>query len=428
VTLGVQAAVDRPADAGAGEVSRPDPPSRWRYVVLFTLLLVNVVNYADRSLVSVLAQPIKIDLGLGDTELGLLSGLAFAVVYSLLSLPMARVADSGRQRLVIMASAVVWSAMTVAGGFARSFAQLAVSRLGVAIGEAGLQPASHSLICSLFDVRRRALALSVFTIGTPLGIAACSAIGGLLADRGGWRLAFFVVGGASIVTAPLARFILPRGQARVGPATQIAPVVRRLFSLRPYRTLWIAFALAGSYGYTSGTFAAAFYMRTFGLTAGQVGAVYGVVLGAAGIVAVLGGGFLQDVVAKGSFPRAMSLLALGLLISAGCAVTGWLTPNLAFSVVMVTTSQMLYLAIAAPLFAVAQSVVEPEQRGMSSAVMNMAGGLVAATLGPLLAGMISDALTPSLGVHALRVALVVMCIFLVLASAGFFATARALRD
>ena len=181
----------------------------WRMIaILATLLLINAFSQIDRILPFILAESIKYDLNLSDTEMGLLTGLAFAVCYSLLSLPLARESDRGSPRLVLVSCILLWSAMTAFGGFAASFLLLALTRLGVAIGEAGAVPAGHALIARKIRPERRGLAIGLFAMGVPLGTMIGFAAGGAIGDALGWRTAMVSAGAIGFVIGLLA-FIVP---------------------------------------------------------------------------------------------------------------------------------------------------------------------------------------------------------------------------
>ncbi len=162
--------------------------------MLALLVLLYVINYIDRQILSVLLEPIKQELEVSDTAMGLLTGLAFALFYTTAGIPIARWADRGSRRKVVVVGVVVWSAMTALSGLARNFVQLALARVGVGIGEATLSPAAHSLISDAFPPERRATALGIYNIGGNVGIMLGFMLGGWIGEAFGWRMAFFVVG------------------------------------------------------------------------------------------------------------------------------------------------------------------------------------------------------------------------------------------
>jgi MFS family permease len=234
----------------ASPASTPRPGSGYANYVLGVLVLLYIVNYVDRQVLAVLLQPIKEELAVSDTAMGLLTGLAFAFFYTTAGIPIARMADRGTRVTVITIGVIVWSGMTVLSGFARSFAQLAAARVGVGVGEAALSPAAHSLLSDYFPATRRATALSIYNIGGNLGIMLGFIAGGWIGEVLGWRTAFFVVGLPGLAAALLVRLTVrepPRGAIEGIDADSGVPSVREVFahmgSLRSFRHLAFAASL-----------------------------------------------------------------------------------------------------------------------------------------------------------------------------------------
>lgn len=387
-----------------------------RLVIVLTLL--NTVNYMDRALVAVLAQPIKTDLALTDVELGLLSGFAFALVYSLLALPLSRVIDTGRHRLVILASTAVWSIMTTLGAFANSFWSLAAMRVGVALGEAGLHPASHSLISLRLPLLTRGKALAIFSLGLPLGVGAGSIFGGWLSDDHGWRQAFLVLGPVGLLLLPVIWWAIPATReppeadeiaAEPHEKIRLLPAIRILWTQRVFRYLFCGQAILSMFGFALTSFIGAFFMRIHGWSALETGSFIAASNGI-GSLGLLAGGALFDAGNK-RWPRhAMLPVVVALVISGLAAPIGWLSPHAAISVIFATLATLFYLFGAVPTIAMAQSITAPHLRATSSALMTLSASLIGATLGPLFAGAISDALTSSFGARALAWSLSAMSI------------------
>ncbi|WP_369059564.1 MFS transporter [Caulobacter sp. 73W] len=274
---------------------RDDNYSRgWRAVFLLVgLFLVSVLCQVDRILPFILSEAIKTDLALSDTQIGLINGLAFAVCYSLLSLPLARAADQGSPRVVLVGCALVWSAMTALGGLAMGFAFLAFTRFGVAIGEAGAIPSGHALIARKISPERRGLAIGIFAMGIPLGTMAGFSLGGLINDALGWRVALFAAAAAGVVIA-LITWITAGPTPPIKRASVAAqPFIRsamQLLSSPQYR--WV-FAAALAVGFATApfyAFATPFLIRTHGFTTAQAGLAFGVLQGLLGIAGTMLGG------------------------------------------------------------------------------------------------------------------------------------------
>lgn len=386
--------------------------------LVLTLTLLNTINYTDRALLSILAQPIKADLGLSDLQIGLLSGFAFALVYSLLALPLSRIIDKGYHKVAIIGSTIVWSAMTALGGFANSFWSLAVMRVGVALGEASLHPASHSLISLRLPVSARGRALAFFSIGLPLGVGLGSFFGGWLSDDHGWRTAFLVLGPVGLLTVPLLLLVLPSTKEQVRaqtgghpPGSTFADLTNALAILwkrRVFRFLFLGQAIISMFGFSLTAFIGAFFMRVHDWSALQTGSFIAFSNGLGGSVGLLLGGVAFDFVGK-RWPRLQMLpIAGALLLSGILAIVAWVVPNSLISTVCAFLATFLYLTAAVPPIAMAQSVAEPHMRATASALMMLSASLIGATGGPLLVGAISDFLTPLYGARGIAWALVVI--------------------
>jgi predicted MFS family arabinose efflux permease len=204
--------------------SRPQPLG----LVLGVLLVVYVLNFLDRQIVNILAEPIRRDLDLSDTQIGLMTGIAFAAFYTFLGIPIARFADKPTTNRVglIAGALVIWSGMTALCGQAQSFLQLLLARIGVGVGEAGCSPAAHSLIADLAPPEKRASAMAIYALGIPVGTLLGMLIGGLLADAYGWRMAFVVVGLPGVLLAGAVILLLrdPRRAAAMRAATAAQPL------------------------------------------------------------------------------------------------------------------------------------------------------------------------------------------------------------
>ena len=225
----------------------------YRSYALALLVVVNVFNYLDRQILSILLESIKRDLQLSDTALGFLTGIAFALFYTFAGIPIARWADRGLRRTIMALGLAVWSGMTTLTGLAQSFTQLALARIGVGVGEAACSPPAHSLLSDYFPPERRGTALSIFSLGVPIGIMIGYLSGGWINQYFGWRTAFFVVGLPGLLLAVVVRLTLrepPRGHSEslqtstsVTPADSFPDVLRFMWRLRSFRHLSLAAAL-----------------------------------------------------------------------------------------------------------------------------------------------------------------------------------------
>ena len=422
---------------GGSERARPGeppvtdgPPTAGRGgVILGLLLLINVVNFVDRQLPFILIGAIKADLHLSDAQIGLMAGLAFAVVYSVAALPLAHAADRWSPRWVLILSLSAWSVMTAISGLANSFTQLVLARMGVAASEAGCTPSAHAMLARVISPRRRALALAVFSLGVPIGSTLGLALGGWISDVADWRSAFFIVGVPGLGIAIVSWFVLPTlPAAAVGGAAPPAfwATVRRLFALHAFRYMAAGSAFYACGSYAINVFAPAFLMRVHGLTAGQAGLRMGIVFGVGGLIGTFAGGVLADRLARFSEAWRQYLPAIGQWLSLPLALGAWLAPNLNVATVLLALSYMLGLLYFAPTFAAAQSLVPDRIRATASAVLIFCLTIVGSSVGPLVVGWISDLLVPQFGILSLRYALCSMAVTIALSAICFQLAGRAL--
>ena len=384
--------------------------------VLAVLGLVSVLNYYDRNLITILVEPMKRDLHLSDSDVGLLTGIGFALMYSTLGIPVARLADRYGRAKLLAAALTAWSLMTVLSGRAVNFTTMLFARVGVGIGEAGGLPASHALVADYFSPTSRGKALSVIGICGALGISLALAGGGLINDWRGWRMAFYVGGLPGLVLSGLVLFTV-RERDIANPLTS-APPSQLAISLRTvFATLWrrrsyvhlcagLGIAAIGAYGQFAWT--PAFLMRTYHLSAGRVGTYYSAVVGPASIIAVFVGGALNDWLVKRDRRWPLWLLALCFAITVPASLIFFLVHNFALAMVMTLLTTVVGSLWVAPSYAIVQNLAGPHMRAIAAAIFMMIVNIVGLGLGPYLTGVLSDYLTPTFGSRALAVSLCVI--------------------
>lgn len=366
-------------------------------MLLAALFLVSVFAQVDRILPFILAEAIKADLALSDTQIGLLTGIVFALCYVLLSLPMARLSDRGSPRGVLLACMLVWSAMTALGGGAAGFASLAASRFGVALGEAGAVPSSHAIIARRIAPARRGIAIGIFSMGIPLGTMLGFGLGGWIGQTHGWRTAMVAAGSFGIVVAIVAALATgPTPPVRRAPGAAsfrresiglIAdPACRALLVL----AVCIGFAAAPFYA-----FAAPFLMRAHGFGTAQAGLVFGLAQGGLGAIGtVLGGRSFDRAVRDGS--ASLLRVPMRAFAVAGIALAGGLFVPTAWLSVALMMPAMFAFAFTLPFaFGAAHLVAGPGREAIAASLAMIASGLIGPALGPILVGIISDAATAS---------------------------------
>ncbi|MEQ9449393.1 MAG: MFS transporter [Rhodospirillaceae bacterium] len=272
-----------------------------RGYALGLLLLLYLSNYLDRQILAILLEPIKLDLGLSDAQLGFLSGIAFAIFFATLGIPIAMWADRTSRRNVVVVALAAWSGMTMLCGFAVNFWQLVLARIGVAVGEAGGAPPAHSMISDLYAPHERATAMAVYSLGAPFGIFCGFLIGGWVNVENGWRAAFFVVGAPGLLLALVIRFTLrePRRGAADGlqdtaPAPPLAEVLRFIWGQRSLVHMLAAATLTALAGYGAIIWQPVFLIRSFGLETDEVGLALALIIGIGGSIGTYFGGLMAD--------------------------------------------------------------------------------------------------------------------------------------
>ncbi len=410
----------------------------WRsWYALGLLFVVYVFNFIDRSILSILNQPIKEELGLSDTQMGFLGGVAFAIFYTFVGIPVARLADTSVRRNVVAVSLAIWSGMTVVCGFVLNFPQLLLARIGVAVGEAGGSPPSHSMISDLFPSSRRATALGIYALGIPAGGMIGSLMGGWLNEAYDWRTAFMVVGAPGLVLALIVRFTLRepvRGASDLKPETvptmlPVLGVFRFLWSRRSFRFMVLGAALHSFVGYGVGYWIPAFLIRSHHLGTALIGELL-FYLGFAGLLGTFLGGYLGDRFALRDQRWYVWLPALATIGAIPFSLFFYLWDDYRVAMIVAILPAMLGAYYLAPTFALTQAMVGLRMRAMAASIMLFIVNLIGMGLGPQLTGILSDVLNAhtSLGIESLRWALVCVLMVNVAAAWCYFVAAKDLRE
>jgi MFS family permease len=389
----------------------------YKTAVLSLLVLAYTFNFIDRTIVATIGQAIKVDLKITDTQLGLLGGLSFAILYTLLGIPIARLAERWSRVSIISLALVAWSGFTVACGFAGNFVQLLAMRVGVGVGEAGCSPPAHSLISDYFEPRRRASALSIYAVGIPAGAMIGAIAGGWLAKTWGWRVAFMVVGAPGIVMALLVKLVIkepPRGHsdpperpilasdvtAHAAPGAggswlwselkELGGVTASLFGKWPVLNMVLGVTLASFAGYGAGQFGAPYFIRAFGLDYATVGLIFGLIGGFSALVGTLAGGFITDWAAKRGARWYSLVPAIGLAIATPIYILAYRQPDWKIAALILLAPGMFSYTYLGPTFGVVQNVVETRRRATAAAVLFLFLNIIALGGGPLFTGWIID--------------------------------------
>jgi len=379
------------------ETTRDDARQDGRGLVLAVLVLAYTFNFIDRTIISTIGQAIKEDLALTDTELGLLGGLAFAVFYTLLGIPIARLAERFNRVNIIAAATAVWSLFTALCGMAQNYWQLMVMRVGVGVGEAGLSPPAHSLISDLYPPEKRATALSIYSLGIPLGVMFGAAAGGWIAEHLSWRYAFLLVGLPGLLVAVAVKVLVrepPRGRWDAGGAAAAPPaftrVLARLFGNWGLIHMLAGVTLVSMAAYGVNQYSAAYFIRTFGLSYSTVGVVFGLVVGVSTGIGTLLGGAITDWAGR----RSVRWYALAPAIGVGLAFPmyfwAYSAPMWQWAAWILVLPGILHFTYVGPSFAVVQNAVEPRMRATAAAILLFVVNFVGLGIGPPLCGWMID--------------------------------------
>ena len=380
--------------------------------VLLALFAVSIISQIDRILPYIMAETIKNDLSLTDTQIVLLTGLAFAVCYTLLSLPLARISDRGSPRLVLVACTLAWSAMTALGSIASSFLFLAFTRFGVAFGEAGAMPAGHAIIARKIPPERRGLAIGLFAMGIPLGTMVGFGLGGSLSDTLGWRVALGAAGAFGGLIAILALVLIAptpplRLQQSGTPAQPFFESSARMLSSPAFRWLFIGAVAIGFASAPFYTFAAAFLMRTHELTASQAGLAFGLPQGLMGIIGTLLGGRLFDRSVKAGSRRLLAPPATLFLLGSITTSAGLFAPSAWLTIALFIPTMLSFAFILPFAFGAAHLIAGRGREAQATSLMMVGSGLLGPALGPLIVGLISDTGTASGASNGLALGLLI---------------------
>jgi len=395
----------------------PYATSRTAYYALGVLTLIYTISFIDRQLLAIMQESIKADLSLSDSQLGLLTGFAFALFYVAAGLPIARMADNGNRRNIVSASIFIWSCMTAITGFTQNFFQILLARIGVGIGEAGGNPPSQSMISDIFPPERRGTALGVYFTGVNIGIMFGFLLGGWLNEVFGWRVAFIVVGLPGVLVAGLLLLTVPepiRGllekKGRQSNAHTLKEVAGLLWNRRSFRHMAIGAGLQAFVLYSMASWMASFIIRSHGMSTSELGLWLAMILGVGGAIGVLGGGIIGDRLILRDKRWYMWLPVLVGLIS-------------------VPFSAYIYLADNATTALIFAIMVGARMRALSSAIVSLIVNLIGLGAGPFIIGFLSDSMAPKQGAESLRYAMLyVLPVVQFWCVCHFFLAAKTLRE
>ncbi|MFD2167445.1 spinster family MFS transporter [Thalassotalea euphylliae] len=405
----------------------------------YALILLTVVysfNFIDRQLLAILQEGIKADLGLSDSQLGLLTGFSFALFYVIAGIPIAKWADNGNRKNIISIALFLWSLMTAISGFVQNYLQLLLARIGVGIGEAGGSPPSHSIISDIYPPEKRASAIGFYSTGVNIGILFGFLLGGWLNEVFGWRTAFIVVGAPGILLAAVVWLTLKepvRGLMENKIASKDTPsfksVLHLLFSRKSFVHLALASALTAFVSYGLVSWAASFMIRIHAISTTELGIWLAMIIGVGGAIGVFGGGVAADKLARKDqrwyswLPALSGLIALPFLI-AFCLAS---SKNIALMCMVIPGIMAnVYLGT---VIATTHNLVGLKMRAMSSAILFLILNIIGLGLGPWIIGILSDLLSDDYGKESLRYAMLYVLPFVSFWSVcHFYRSARYLKQ
>lgn len=365
-------------------------------LVLILLTASYTVSFMDRTALGVLQERLKYDLQLSDWELGMMTGPAFAILYAVSGLPLARLAERVNRGRILAACLVIWSGMTMACGLARSFWGLFVARMGVGIGEAGGNPVAHSIMADVFPVAQRARAIAIYSLGAPLGAFLGAALVGVLAQHHDWRTVFMLLGPPGFVLALLVLWLMPRVERTGGSANPVEPpdnlaaVTRQLWAQPAFRHSAAGAALVVLVGYGVAAFLAPLLLREHHLPIARVGVVGGLVNGIAAGVGTLLGGYLSDRLVKQNRKATALLAAAAAVLGAPLLMFGCVTPDTSLAVAALFAGTLAIYCYLAPTFALVYDLAPKRTHATTTAVFYLIMNLLGTGMGPPLIGAASD--------------------------------------
>lgn len=428
-----------PTPEQTSDPAAPPNPYASKRAAWYALVLLTIVysfNFIDRQLLAILQESIKADLGLSDSQLGLLTGFAFAIFYVTAGIPIARWADRANRRDIVALSLFIWSFMTALSGFVQNFMQLLLARIGVGIGEAGGSPPSHSIVSDIFPPNRRATAIGFYSMGVSIGILFGFLAGGWLNEFFGWRMAFLVVGIPGILLAIILRLTLaePIRGLHDGGTQSTAPVpfgdvLRVLWTRRTFIHMAMGAGLNAFCGYATANWTASFMIRTHQMSTGELGTWLAAIIGLGGAISVLGGGMLADRLAIRDKRWYAWLPAIAGFAIVPFMTSVYLVDNPYTALMLSVVPGLLFQMYLGNTIATTHALVGPRMRATASAILFLIINIIGLGGGPWVVGMLSDLLAPQLGSESLRYAML-YALPPVMAWSGlhFLLAARTLRE
>ena len=420
------------SNASGSAVPTASLPLPGHRTTLTLLMLAYTLSMCDRMILSILFPDIKAEFGLTDTQLGFLGGISFALFYATMGLPIAKLSDQYSRKRLIIASLIIFSIMTALGGMATGFISLLVFRIGVGIGEAGVNPASHSIIADYFPPQRRAFAMAILMLGGSFGMMFGFVGGGFIAEAYNWRIALVSVGVPGLLLA----FVMARSLREPGrgtyeietppPPPPIRTTAATMWTNPAMRHLIAGGIAVGLMGYGFTQWLPTFFMRTHDLSQSQTGMLMAGVFGISGAIGALAAGKWFDRLSTRGFQHGMRMLAIVPFFTGPFFIMGLLADDLTTAILLFIIPGFAGNYAIGPTIAMVQTLSPVHMRAVSSAIKMLCLNLIGMGLGPLLVGLLSDLLTPEHGEDALSVALAFFTLVGLWGTVHFWLCGRAL--
>ena len=420
------------SNASGSAVPTASLPLPGHRTTLTLLMLAYTLSMCDRMILSILFPDIKAEFGLTDTQLGFLGGISFALFYATMGLPIAKLSDQYSRKRLIIASLIIFSIMTALGGMATGFISLLVFRIGVGIGEAGVNPASHSIIADYFPPQRRAFAMAILMLGGSFGMMFGFVGGGFIAEAYNWRIALVSVGVPGLLLAVvMARSLREPGRGTYEietppPPPPIRTTAATMWANPAMRHLIAGGIAVGLMGYGFTQWLPTFFMRTHDLSQSQTGMLMAGVFGISGAIGALAAGKWFDRLSTRGFQHGMRMLAIVPFFTGPFFIMGLLADDLTTAILLFIIPGFAGNYAIGPTIAMVQTLSPVHMRAVSSAIKMLCLNLIGMGLGPLLVGLLSDLLTPQHGEDALSVALAFFTLVGLWGTVHFWLCARAL--
>ena len=407
------------------------PTNRYRQYVLWVVTAVYMLNLVDRGLMTLLLQPIKEDMHLTDTQMGSLTGVVFGVFYAVMGIPIARWADRGNRASITSLAIGLWGLTVMSSLWVTTYAQLVLSRIAAAVGEAGCKPPTYSLVGDYFpQPAERTRAMSIYWMGSPLAVILSLILGGRLNDLVGWRMTFFLMGIPGLILAVIVKATLrePRLQRQPNAPPPSAPslgvVLRLMWTRASVRHLSIAVVLVYALSYGLSPWEAAFLSRNHGMGTTELGFWLGLILSIGGITGLVAGGYVANRWFAGNERGQTNASAIAIAAVVPCFVAFLTVPGKYQALMAFMPIAVAFICFFGPIFALLQRLIPAQMRATMLAVIMLVANLIGMGLGPQIVGILSDSLRPAFGNDSLRYAMLTLSFLGIWAAYHFRAAGR----